>query len=259
MFAFDSSCERLEDFTADRQIIADRIATIQAGGRTNITDALLDVARYLGREAPERRHAIILVSDNQQTVASRADETEVIRTALETETVVYSVKVADRSLASPLAFPVPLPRGGPVKRIAEETGGEIFDTKELGSVESAMQSVISRLKLRFTLGYHKQDTRQDGAFRRIEVRVTKTDPVAGPFTVYHRRGYYALKPGKTLFPPPSPETSPAVTWGQPSLRRPDSAAEQGEGPRQAPYERRCPQVGSGWFRRRYDPGSDSQE
>ena len=230
LFAFDVRCERLEDFTGDRQVIADRIATIQAGGGTNITDTLLDVVRYLDHGAPARRHAIILVSDNQQTVEPRANETEVIRTALETETVVYSVRVANRPTTGLLGFPVPLARGGPVKNITQETGGEIFNTRELGSVESAMQAVISRLKLRFTLGYHRKDTRQDGALRRIEVRLTKTDPLAGQFTVYHRQGYYASKAGRALFSPPSPETLTAVRRGQPSFGRPISAAEQEKGP-----------------------------
>lgn len=230
LFAFDSVPELLQDLTADRQAISDSIAKIHAGGGTNIKDALFEAAAYLGREAPSRRNAIILISDNEETVGSRADESQVIRTALETESVIYSIKVEGGSPLGILASPVPMPGSGPVKKITRETGGEIFDTKELGSVESAMQAVISRLKLRFTLGYQSTNKQREGAFRRIEVRLTDKEALARGFTVYARRGYYARTPGKETFPPPSPDTSPAVAGLLPSLGRLASAAEQGKGP-----------------------------
>jgi Ca-activated chloride channel family protein len=191
LFAFAERPERLDDLTADRQVIADRIATIQASGATNINDALYEAALYLGREAPMRRHVIILISDNQHNYTGFADENAVIRTALETESVIYSIKVEDRLGLAMLAHPVPMPGGGPVKKITRETGGEIFDTKEMGSVESAMQAVVSRLKLRFTLGYQSTNKRRDGAFRQIDVRLTNKEALASHFTVYARRGYYA--------------------------------------------------------------------
>jgi Ca-activated chloride channel family protein len=224
LFAFAERPERLEDLTTEREVIANSIATIQASGATNINDALYEAAAYLGREAPERRHAIILISDNQHNFNGFADERAVIRTALETESVVYSIKVQDRSPLSVLAQPIPMRGSGVVKTITRETGGEIFDIKEMGSVESAMQAVVSRLKLRFTLGYQSTNKRRDGAFRKIEVRVTKKE--ASGFTVYARRGYYAPRPGREEFLPPSPDTYPAVAGRLPSVGRPASATEQ---------------------------------
>jgi VWFA-related protein len=194
LYSFAASPERLQELTTDRQAIADSIATIRAGGGTNINDALFDAALYLGREAPMRRHAIILISDNQPTVKGYTDESQVIRTALEAETVIYSIKVAAEDCSPRGIFaPLSLPGSGPVGRITGETGGEIFDTKKVGSVESAMQAVISRLKLRFTLGYHSTNQRRDGAFRKIDIRLTDKEALAGHFTVYARRGYYAPK------------------------------------------------------------------
>lgn len=228
LFAFAAGTERLEDLTTDRQAIASSISTIQAEGGTNIKDALFDAAAYLGREAPGRRHAIILISDNQETVSSRADESQVTRTALETESVIYSIKVQARSLLDRLSHPVALQGSGSVKRITQETGGEIFDTKEMGSVESAMQAVISRLKLRFTLGYQSTNQRRDDAFRRLDVRLTKSEALPPGLTVFARRGYYAAKLATEPLPPPSPETSPAVAHASPPIDRPASAAEQGK-------------------------------
>jgi Ca-activated chloride channel family protein len=230
LFAFAERPERLEDLTADRQVIADSIATIEARGRTNINDALYEAAAYLGREAPTRRHAIILISDNLHNYDGFANESAVVRTALETESVIYSIKVEDRSVLGILAQPVPISGSGPVKRITRETGGEIFDAKQLGSVEAAMQAVVSRLKLRFTLGYQSTNKQRDGAYRKIEVRLTNKEALARGCTVYARRGYYAPRPGKEAFPPPIPDASPAVAQALPSMGQPASRAEQGKVP-----------------------------
>jgi len=196
LFAFASSSKRLEDLTTDRQHIADDIAGIYAGGGTNITDALFDAALYLGRAAPNRRHAVILVSDNDGTVQGYASDKDVIRMALETETSIYSIKVkaggTSRALSLPLALPNALPGTGSVPKVARETGGEVIDTRTTGSVQSAMATVIARLKQRYTLGYSSSNRRRDGSFRQIDIRVS--DGSAGAavkYSVYARRGYYA--------------------------------------------------------------------
>ena len=196
LFAFASTSRRLEDLTADRQRIADDIAGIYTGGGTNITDALFDAALYLGRAAPNRRHAVILVSDNDGTVQGYASEKDVIRMALETETSIYSIKVKaagpSRALSLPLALPNALPGTGSVPKMARETGGEVIDTHTAGSVQSAMATVIARLKQRYTLGYNSTNRRRDGGFRKIDIRVADGSiSLPQRYTVYARPGYYA--------------------------------------------------------------------
>lgn len=192
LFAFAASPERLENLTTDRDRIADGIARIQAGGGTNISDALFDAVLYLGRAAPTRRHAVILVSDNQGTVRGYAGDNEVIRLALETETVIYSIKVGSPMHGGLLGFPDVIPMTGSVKKMTRETGGEVIDAGRSGSVGSAMAAVIARLKQRYTLGYPSADKRQDGSFRKIDVRLSeRLGPSRGRYTIYARRGYYA--------------------------------------------------------------------
>ncbi len=192
LFAFAATAERLEYLTTDRQRIADDLAGIRAGGGTNITDALFDAALYLGRAAPNRRHAVILVSDNEGTVPGYASEKDVIRLTLETETVIYSIKIGEGTRSRMLSLSLPILGTGSVPKIARQTGGEVIDANNLGSVRSAMATVISRLKQRYSLGYHSTNRRRDGNFRKIEIRIT--DPYStsrGKYTVYARPGYYA--------------------------------------------------------------------
>lgn len=195
LFSFAGEVDRLEDLTTNRQRIADRIGTIQAGGGTNIVDGLFDAVYYLSLVARDRRRVVILISDNVNTTRARSSESQVSRMAMESETVVYSVKTAGEE--TPLTMRVPiwvgkLGREDVVERITRETGGEIIDVGTAGSLDSALGTVIARLKLRYTLGYNSSNPARDGAFRKIDVRLN--DRYGRPdsdYSVSARRGYYS--------------------------------------------------------------------
>jgi Ca-activated chloride channel family protein len=193
LFDFAARAEMLVGLTRNRQRIADHIATIRAGGGTVIPDALYEAALYLARAAPDRRHAIILVSDNENTLKGYADESRVIRQALESEAVIYSIRVEEGAHPHSMYVLLPIFREVSVPRITHETGGEVIDARNLESIRSAMATAIARLKQRYSLGYYSTNRRHDGAFREIEIRVS--DGTMGSqrkYTVYARRGYYAL-------------------------------------------------------------------
>jgi Ca-activated chloride channel homolog len=195
LFTFAGEVQRLEDLTTDRQRIADRIGTIQAGGGTNIVDGLFDAVYYLSLVARDRRRVVILISDNINTTRPRSSESQVTRLAMESETVVYSIKTLGEGMPITMRVPVWVGKLGKedvVEKITRETGGEIIDVGTAGSLDSALATVISRLKLRYTLGYNSTNTARDGAFRKIDVRLN--DRYGRPdadYSVSARRGYYS--------------------------------------------------------------------
>jgi Ca-activated chloride channel family protein len=192
LFAFAAKPERLEYLTTDRRRIANAITAIQAGGGTNITDALFNAALYLGRAANHRRHAIILVSDNQSTVRGYASDKGLIRMALETETVIYSIRIGGRTAIRGLNQPLWTPGMTSVNRVTRETGGEIMNAGNGAELGAALATVISRLKQRYTLGYQSTNKKRDGSFRRIQVQLARPYATqAGQYSIYARRGYYA--------------------------------------------------------------------
>jgi VWFA-related protein len=206
LFTFASEVERLEDLTTDRQRIADRIAGIRAGGGTNIVDGIFDAVYYLRMVAPDRRRAVILISDNQATTRPRASESETIQMAMESETVVYGVKTPGESTPLTMRIPNWLGGMGSVRKITEETGGEIIDVLSTGSLDAALATVISRLKLRYALGYYPSQPPRDGAFRKIDVRLT--DRLGRPgsdYFVHARRGYYSQTGKAASKSTPSPK------------------------------------------------------
>ena len=76
--------------------------------------------------------------------------------------------------------------------MTQETGGEIIDANRSVSLSAALSTAISRLKLRYTLGYQSPNTAANGAFRKIDVRlVDRFGRLDNDYSVHARRGYYA--------------------------------------------------------------------
>ena len=191
LFTFDSEVQRLEGLTNDRQRIADRIAMIHAGGGTNIVDALFDAVYYLSAVARDRRRVVILVSDNVATTKPRSSQNQLIRMALESETVIYSVKTPGEEMPVTMRIPVWLGGNGSVPKVVHETGGEVIDVQSTGSLDAAMAAVINRLKLRYTLGYQPSRTGSAASFHKIDVRLSDHFGNAEvDYTIHARRGYY---------------------------------------------------------------------
>ena len=192
LFAFDSKSERLEYLTTDRERIAAAIGRIRPGGGTNITDAVFDATLYLGRAAPSRRHAIVLVSDNQNTVRGFASASDAVRIGLETESTIYSIRITPHGFSRGMIAPDLIPGANAVNKMARETGGEVFQADDGNSIKTAMGAVINRLKKRYTLGYSSSNPNADGKFREISVKLTGTSPGATQnYRIFARRGYYA--------------------------------------------------------------------
>jgi Ca-activated chloride channel homolog len=192
LFAFADTVERLEDLTTDRRRIAEATDRIRAGGMTNITDALWEAINYLARNASDRRHAVILISDNAQTSEPLMNEAETIAAALETETVVYNLKTsgAQRPLAARL--PSLLFKEDPVATITRETGGEIINVEQTAAFDAAFGAVISHLRKRYLLAYYSSGAEQGGVFHEIKVRLSARYGKPGSdYSVNAKRGYYA--------------------------------------------------------------------
>jgi VWFA-related protein len=95
LFSFDGNPAKLRDLTEDRLMIARKINKLTAGGSTtNIYDSINHVARYLAENAPNRRRAIILVSDNCQTVSDGRGADAARSEMLKASATLYGIKTS---------------------------------------------------------------------------------------------------------------------------------------------------------------------
>ncbi len=186
LFTFTERVTRRVALTRDKTAVSDQIEQFTAGGGTNISGALLEAAEYLKQEAPSARRVIVLVSDNVHTTLAAPSHDRVVAAALEADASVYGLKVPGNNRGLGLAAAALATRIN-VNRLAEATGGEVFDVEKTGSLYLAFERLIERLKTRYTLGYYPTNTSRDGGFRKIEVRLRNRSQLR----VLAKRGYYA--------------------------------------------------------------------
>lgn len=191
LFTFSDVVQQRVGLTHDKRAVSDAFEYLRAGGATNINDAVYEAARYLARQAPAARRVILLVSDNKATDRGSVSPAEVTRAVLEADAAVYSAKVPGRNPVS-----LSLSFGGglvEVEKLAQETGGEVFDVQQEGSLYVTLKKVIDRLKARYTLGY-VPPTPGDGKFHRLEVRLAPgTAMQTGGHTIVSKKGYYGTQ------------------------------------------------------------------
>jgi Ca-activated chloride channel family protein len=192
IFSFGEKPEMAEGLTSDHEALSVDLWALSPYGGTDIDGALYQAAVYLGNTAPERRRAIILVSDNEPSEEQTSDVAQVVRAAQQSGTPIYSIKVGYLPHSRGFFLTHSEAHLRDVEKICRQTGGEMLDTRNGISVSSAMQTIFTWLKQGYTLGYYPTNKRQDGSFRGIEVRVEPPGQVRGQrYSLYARRGYYA--------------------------------------------------------------------
>lgn len=190
LFTFAGRVEHVVGLTRNKRAVADQIPAFEASGATNINQALYEAANYLRDAAPAARRVIVLVSDNVPTARGAASHNDVVAAALEADAAIFGLKVPGRNPRTVGRLTRGLSGLVNVDKVAEETGGEIFDVEREGSLYIAFESLIQRLKTRYTLGYYPTNRARDGGFRRLEVRLAG-DAASRQHRILAKRGYYA--------------------------------------------------------------------
>ena len=186
LFSFDKYPTRLTDLTIDRRLIASQVADIVMGDNTNIYDALVESARYLQAEARERRHAIIMISDNY-TDLMHYDDKDALRAVLEASATLFSVKVPSQFHWAP---PIKDPKL--IELIARASGGKVVGLGAAKTLGGVLDSAIADLRRGYTLGFAPSRPGDPGSFHRLTVKLVRGKRCPG-CTIQTRSGYYAGK------------------------------------------------------------------
>ena len=76
--------------------------------------------------------------------------------------------------------------GAVLQKFSGETGGRVIQVKNESETSLAFQHIANELRTQYLLGYTPTNTKLDGTFRKISVKVPNRDA-----KVNARRGYYA--------------------------------------------------------------------
>jgi Ca-activated chloride channel family protein len=175
----------LQEFTEVRDI-PDSVWEMRADSLTPLYDAVVTASEALAKR-DERRRAIVLVSDGGDS-NSRASLDEAVRQATNAGAGVYAVNLSNAGLYKSAGHDA---GAEAMKTLAAKTGGRFFSTPGGQALRDAFDSTVEELRRQYTISYESTNDKQDGKWRKIEVRVGK----AG-LNVRTRQGYYAAKKKK---------------------------------------------------------------
>ncbi|HTV00597.1 MAG TPA: VWA domain-containing protein [Luteitalea sp.] len=185
---FDSRAEILQGFTPDQERLTAAIRRTTAGGSTSLYNAVyvalneFKKIRAANAQNEVRRQAIVVLSDGEDT-SSLVPFEEVLELAKRTEVAIYAIGLKDGEKGRGL--------GGfresdfVLKQFAQETGGKAFFPNSADELPAIYGSVADELAAQYTIGYASRNTRRDGRWRRVVVRVERPNTIART-----KQGYY---------------------------------------------------------------------
>ena len=159
--------------------MVERIRGRTPDGETALYDAM---GVYLdGASEDEGRKILVLYTDGGDThsTISFGDLMTLIRAS---DVTVYSVGFLEHSRGR-------IEERAHLMQIAEATGGQAFFPSTMKDIEASYDKVVAQIRAQYSLAYTSTNTKQDGAWRKVEIRVTRPDLKGSK--ILARRGYFA--------------------------------------------------------------------
>jgi len=183
---FDSRVEVVQPFTAEPGDLERAIRRTTFGGSTSLYNALYialkEMRKVPVRDAADiRRQAIVLLSDGEDT-SSLVSFDQVLDTAKRSETVVYAIGL--RTPGEPVT-PGFREAEFVLREVTTQTGGRAFFTTKVEELAGIYDQISDELSSQYLLGYTSANSRRDGAWRRVVVRVSRSGVAART-----KQGYY---------------------------------------------------------------------
>lgn len=196
VISFDISVDLLQDLTSDAHLLSaglDR-AKINVGGGgggipglgqgpvpiarpkgTLLYDGVyLAATEMLGKQVG--RKAMILLTDGNDE-GSRLKLRDAIEAAQKADAICYVLLLHDPQYGPP--------GGGEMRQLTEATGGRMIEVNNPNKIGDAFRQISAELRSQYSLGYTPENSKQDGSFRKIELKSKNG------YKVQARKGYYA--------------------------------------------------------------------
>ena len=191
LFTFSTEAELRVPFTKDKAEIARQINSFHVGGATNINDGIFVAAKYLLNAPPKGRRVIILISDDVGTSAGGQGTRDIVTESIAADAVLYNLKIPGYNPPGTLFAASMVPGLVNIRRVTEQTGGEVFDVQDVAHLDAAFRALIQRIKTRYTLGYYTKANGAEGKPHKLDVRLAPSFGKKGhDYVVLAKSGYY---------------------------------------------------------------------
>ncbi len=195
LFTFSTEAQLVTPLTKDTASIAAQIGSFKARGATNINDGIFVAAQYFLTAAPKGRRVIILISDDVGTDAGGQGTKDIVTETVAADASVYNLKIPGENSAATRFYASQIPGLVNIRKVADETGGEIFDVQNVTSLAATFRALIERIKTRYAIGYYTNAESGSGKAHKLDVRLTKSFGTKGKdYVVLSRNAYYLITP-----------------------------------------------------------------
>ncbi len=179
IYSFDTKVELVQDFSNSRDLRS-AFYDLKADGNTALYDAVYEAADALSKR-PEKRRAIVVLSDGGDTRSKRSSKSA-LKAAQAANATIYTVDMSDeKSNYSERRM-----NQSVLKNFADETGGIFVKTPGGFELRDAFKNIVEELGLLYTIGYHSNNEKKDGKFRKINLSANSKESETRT-----RKGYYA--------------------------------------------------------------------
>lgn len=176
--AFNDGVDVLQELTSDLSALEHAVRSTQAKGSTSLHNALYIALKQFGRAAkPDsdlRRQAIAVLSDGEDT-SSLISFDDVLALAKKSGVSIYTIALHSRYSAArgsagntPRYFST---ADFSMKSLAQETGAQCFFPLDVSELKGIYGNIAQELASQYSLAYSPANSRPDGRYRRIVVRV----------------------------------------------------------------------------------------
>jgi Ca-activated chloride channel family protein len=187
---FNTRVEVAQAFTNNVDELEAAIRKTAAGGSTALYNAVYIALKELKKiQATStediRRQAIVVFSDGEDT-SSLVTFEQVLDLAKRSETAIYAIGLRQREEVLGKGFKE---ADFVMRELAQQTGGRSFFPSKIEELGAVYSQIGDELSSQYMLGYMSKNTRRDGLWRRVVVRVDR--PGVTPRT---KQGYFAPAP-----------------------------------------------------------------
>jgi Ca-activated chloride channel homolog len=178
---FDTEVRVARYSQAEFPRLVERIRSRKPEGYTALWDA---TGVYLdGASMQDGRKILVLYTDGGDN-ASNISFSELLDLLKASDVTVHAIGFLEHQPTS-----VKMDQRMRLQRIAEITGGQAFFPASMKDLDGAYQKVAADIDAQYTLGYLSTNARQDGTWRKVEIRVVR--PGLKDVKVRTRQGYFA--------------------------------------------------------------------
>jgi len=180
LLTFADAPEMRVPLTRSREAIGRWLTGAQANGSTALIDATYRALHEV-RRSSHRRKALVVISDGGDN-ASRYSDAELRQRAIESDTQIYSISIAEGAANRDAWRAAHL-----LKELAETTGGLHFTIRDHRSLPEVAEKLARAMKEIYVIGYKPAEA-SPGKWRRLRVSLTLSP--SRDVRVTARSGYY---------------------------------------------------------------------